>query len=182
MTIDQLIEGILVREGDYVDHSSDPGGATKFGITQKVARTHGYSGPMRDFPIALAREIYRREYIEKPGLLGIVEIDPEVAEEVIDSGVNVGPKRASLWFQQALNILNRRGQDYADIGEDGVVGPATLSAFRALRRRRGETWARQLMLKALNGLQFGHYFALARTDARFEDFMAGWLDSRVGAA
>ncbi|KRA83063.1 glycoside hydrolase family 108 protein [Altererythrobacter sp. Root672] len=182
MTIDQLIEGTLVREGGYVDHPSDPGGATKYGITQRVARANGYSGPMRDFPIALARDIYRREYVEKPGLLGIAEIDPHVAEEVIDSGVNVGPKRAKLWFQQALNLLNRRGQDYADISEDGAIGPATLGAFRALRRRRGEAEARELMLKALNGLQFAHYFALARGNARFEDFMAGWLDNRVGAA
>jgi lysozyme family protein len=182
MTLDQMIEGILVREGGYVDHPSDPGRATKYGITQKVARAHGYAGPMREFPITLAREIYRREYIEKPGLLGVAEIDPLVAEEVIDSGVNAGPKRAGLWFQQALNALNRRGMDYADIGEDGTIGPATLDAFRALRRRRGEVRARQLMLKALNGLQFRHYFSLVQGNARFEDFMAGWLENRIGAA
>ncbi|MBO9516775.1 MAG: hypothetical protein J7493_01765 [Porphyrobacter sp.] len=182
MTIDQLIDGILAREGDYVDHPSDPGGATRYGITQRVARAHGYGGSMRDFPIEQARAIYRELYLEKPGFLGIAEIDPQVAEEVIDSGVNAGPKRAALWFQQALNVLNRRGQDYADIGEDGAIGPATLGAFRALRRRRGETKARQLMLKALNGLQFSHYFSLARGNAKFEDFMPGWLDNRVGAA
>lgn len=182
MTIDRLIDGILAREGDYVDHPSDPGGSTRYGITQRVARANGYSGPMRDFPIDRARAIYHRLYLEKPGFLGIAEIDPLVAEEVIDSGVNAGPQRAALWFQQALNVLNRRGRDYADIGEDGAIGPVTLSAFRALRRRRGEAKARQLMLKALNGLQFGHYFSLARQNAKFEDFMAGWLDNRVGAA
>lgn len=181
MTVDAMIDGILAREGGYVDHPSDPGGRTNFGITERVARAHGYTGHMRNLTKELARTIYRREYVEKPGFLGIAEIDPVVAEEVIDSGVNAGQKRAALWFQQALNVLNRRGVDYKDIAADGIIGPGTLAAFQALRRKRGEVKARQLMLKALNGLQFMHYFNLAAGGTKFEDFMIGWLDSRVGA-
>lgn len=176
-----MIDGILEREGRYVNHPSDPGGATNWGITQRVARANGYQGDMRTLPKATAREIYLREYISKPGFFGIAEIDPAVAEEVIDSGVNAGHRRAALWFQQALNLLNRRGKDYADIAEDGVIGPATLRAFRALRRHRGEAKARQLMLKALNGLQFKHYEGLAAGGTKFEDFFVGWLDNRIGA-
>ena len=181
MTIDEMIDGILDREGRYVNHPSDPGGATNWGITQRVARANGYQGDMRTLPKATARDIYRREYIEKPGFLPIAEIDPLVAEEVIDSGVNAGQARAALWFQQALNVLNRRGQDYADIGEDGKIGRQSVSAFQALRRRRGEAVARRLMLRALNGLQFKHYFDLAKGGTKFEDFMVGWVDNRVGA-
>lgn len=181
MTVDEMIDGILKREGGYVNHPSDPGGSTNYGITQAVARANGYTGDMRKLPIETARTIYRRQYVEKPGFLGIAEIDPLVAEEVIDSGVNAGQKRAALWFQQALNVLNRRGQDYADIAADGIVGKGTLAAFQALRRKRGEVKARQLMLKALNGLQFMHYFNLADGGTKFEDFFAGWLDSRIGA-
>ncbi len=181
MTVDEMIDGILDREGPFVDHPSDPGGATKYGITQRVARANGYQGHMRDLTKAVAREIYRREYIEKPGFLGIAEVDPLVAEEVIDTGVNTGQARAALWFQQALNVLNRRAVDYPDIVEDGKIGPKTISAFQALRRKRGEAKARQLMLKALNGLQFMHYFGLAKGGTQFEDFMVGWLDSRIGA-
>ncbi len=181
MTVDEMIDGILDREGPFVNHPSDPGGATRYGITQRQARADGYQGSMRDFPKEWARRIYRREYIEKPGFLGIAEVDPLVAEEVIDSGVNTGQARAALWFQQALNVLNRRAVDYADIVEDGKIGPKTISAFQALRRKRGEAKARQLMLKALNGLQFMHYFGLAKGGTQFEDFMVGWLDSRIGA-
>jgi lysozyme family protein len=181
VTIDQMIDGILEREGGYVDHPSDPGGRTNFGITERVARANGYTGHMRNLTKEQARSIYRREYIEKPGFLGIAELDPAVAEEVIDSGVNAGQARAAKWFQQSLNVLNRRGKDYADIAEDGKIGPATLGAFKALRRRRGEAKARQLMLKALNGLQFMHYYKLAEGGTKFEDFMPGWLDSRIGA-
>lgn len=180
-TIAAMIDGILDREKGYVNHPSDPGGATNWGITQRVARTNGYMGDMRALPQSVAREIYYREYIVKPGFLAIAEIDVHVAEEVIDSGVNAGQARAGLWFQQALNVLNRRGVDYADIGEDGKVGKVSIAAFQALRRRRGELVARRLMLKALNGLQFMHYFKLAAGGAKFEDFMIGWVDGRIGA-
>lgn len=181
MTIDEMIDGILDREGGYVNHPSDPGGATNFGITERVARTNGYQGHMRDLPKATAREIYRREYVEKPGFLGVAEIDLVVAEELIDSGVNAGQARAKLWFQQALNVLNRRGLDYADITEDGALGPKTLASFRALRRKRGDAVARRLMLKALNGLQFMHYYNLSKGGTKFEDFFPGWIDHRIGA-
>lgn len=180
-TISAMINGILDREKGYVNHPSDPGGATNWGITQRVARANGYMGDMRALPQPVAREIYYREYIVKPGFLAIAEIDVHVAEEVIDSGVNAGQARAGLWFQQALNVLNRRGADYADIGEDGKIGKASIGAFQALRRRRGELVARRLMLKALNGLQFMHYFKLADGGTKFEDFMVGWVDSRIGA-
>lgn len=182
MTVDEMIDGILGREGGYVNHPSDPGGSTNFGITQAVARANGYDGDMRSLPKATARSIYRKQYVEKPGFLAIAEIDPLVAEEVIDSGVNAGQRRAALWFQQSLNVLNRRGADYADIAEDGVIGRGSIAAFQALRRKRGETKARSLMLKALNGLQFMHYFSLAAGGTKFEDFMVGWLDSRIGVA
>lgn len=180
-TVDVLIDRIIDREGGYVNHPSDPGGATKFGITQRVARANGYQGDMRDLTRTAACVIYRREYIEKPGFLPIAEIDVDVAEEVIDSGVNAGAARAALWFQQALNVLNRRGVDYPDVAEDGKIGPRTISAFQALRRKRGEAGARRLMLRMLNGLQIGHYYDLAKGGTKFEDFMVGWVDGRIGS-
>lgn len=179
MTIDQMIDGILEREGGFVDHKSDPGGATNWGITERVARANGYKGDMRQLPKATAREIYLREYVVKPGFLPIAEIDPIVAEEVIDSGVNAGQRRAALWFQQSLNVLNRRQKDYADVVEDGRVGPNTIAAYRALIRKRGMVMAGRLMLRSLNGLQFMHYYNLAKGGTKFEDFFVGWVDGRI---
>ena len=175
-----MIDGIIGREGAYVDHPSDPGGATIWGMTERVARANGYTDDMRVMPQAVARDIYYREYIVKPGFLSIAEIDPAVAEEVIDSGVNAGQKRAALWFQQALNVLNRRGVDFGDITEDGIIGRGSIAAFQALLLNRGDSCARRLMLKALNGLQFMHYYGLAKGGTKFEDFMPGWIDGRIG--
>lgn len=50
MKADQTIEGILGKEGGYVDHPSDKGGPTRWGITQTTARAHGYTGDMRNLP------------------------------------------------------------------------------------------------------------------------------------
>ncbi|WP_375250787.1 glycosyl hydrolase 108 family protein, partial [Sphingomonas sp.] len=45
--IDELIEAVIDREGDYADRADDRGGATRFGITEAVARANGYAGAMR---------------------------------------------------------------------------------------------------------------------------------------
>ena len=38
MTADQIIEDHSAKEGGYVDHPSDKGGPTRWGITQTTAR------------------------------------------------------------------------------------------------------------------------------------------------
>ena len=50
MDIDELIGELIAREGDYVSHPADKGGPTRFGITEAVARAHGYGGPMTALP------------------------------------------------------------------------------------------------------------------------------------
>src|SRR3546814_21200881 len=91
----------------------------------------------------------------------------------------MGPAVPSLWFQQALNALNNGARLYADIKEDGDIGPATLGAFRAYLKARGAE-ASEVMMKALNSLQGARYIELSRTRAANEDFTFGWLRPRVG--
>ena len=101
-----IIGAVFAVEGGFVDDPADPGGATNHGVTEAVARQHGFDGDMRDFPRecsiegqVCAESIYRRDYIERPGYLPLVEIDPVVAEEVIDTAVNMGPRRPSRSWQ-----------------------------------------------------------------------------------
>ena len=47
LDVDQLIDALIEREGGYANQPADKGGATCFGITEAVARDHGYRGPMR---------------------------------------------------------------------------------------------------------------------------------------
>ncbi len=177
--IQRIIDGVIAVEGGYVDHPNDPGGATKFGITQAVARANGYIGHMRDLPRSTAFQIYYTRYVVGPNFDDVAAIDEKVGEELIDTGVNAGQKRAAEWFQEALNGLNSRGADYPDIIVDGDVGPGTLNAYAAFKRRRGAA-ATLTMLRALDALQGAHYMRLARDNSKFESFLNGWLLHRIG--
>lgn len=178
--IKAIIDGVIAREGGFVDHPSDPGGATKFGITERVARSNGYRGHMRDLPRSTAFAIYHVQYVVAPNFDDVALIDPLVAEELIDTGVNAGTDRAAKWYQLTLNALNRREIDYRDVAPDGAVGPATLAAHKALQAKRGAALTRRLLLRALDGWQSAHYLALAKDNSKFEDFLPGWLDHRIG--
>ena len=50
MSIDDLIDSLIDREGGYSNHPADRGGPTNYGITEAVARAQGYRGHMRDLP------------------------------------------------------------------------------------------------------------------------------------
>ena len=58
--IERMLDELVEREGGFVDHPADRGGATRYGITEAVARAHGYRGAMRQLPRAEALNIYRR--------------------------------------------------------------------------------------------------------------------------
>ena len=67
MDIGALIDRVIAREGDYSDHPADRGGATRWGITEAVARDRGYDGAMRALPRSTAAAIYRTDYWQGPG-------------------------------------------------------------------------------------------------------------------
>lgn len=178
MTIDQMIENTIGKEGGYSDNPNDTGGKTMWGITEAVARRNGYTGDMRAIPRSTAVSIYRTEYAVKPGFVAVSEINSAVGEELFDTGVNMGPSIPARWLQQCLNGLNNGGKLYADIAEDGQIGPATLGALRLYMKARGAD-ATPVLLKALNCLQGARYIELARTRLANETFLFGWIKNRV---
>jgi lysozyme family protein len=178
VSIETMIEATIGKEGRYSNHPSDTGGATMWGITERVARKNGYQGDMRDLPRERAVAIYRSEYAIKPGFAAVAEISPDVGAELFDTGVNMGPSVPAIWFQEWLNAFNQQAKLYADIKEDGDIGPGTLSAFRAYLRSRGGE-AEAVMIRALNCSQGERYKLLARGRAANEDFCYGWVRTRV---
>ncbi|WP_404367521.1 glycoside hydrolase family 108 protein [Sphingomonas sp. MMS24-J45] len=179
MTIDTLIDAVLDREGGYSNHPADRGGETKFGITAAVARAEGYDGPMRTLPLATARAIYRRRYWLAPRLDAVATLAPDVAAELFDTGVNMGPPAAVAFLQRALNALNRGATDYPDMPVDGRIGDTTLAALAAFLARRGAGGER-VLLKAIEALQGERYLALAERRPANEAFLYGWLANRIG--
>lgn len=165
----------LGLEGGYSNNPNDPGGATKYGITERVARDNGYQGDMRDLPLAVAQKIYRKNYWDSLKLDNFVS---PLASKIFDAGVNVGTKRVAQWLQTALNAFNNKQQFYSDIVVDGAIGPATIAAYNKLVERRGSS-ANAVLIKAINCLQGAYYLNLAGDNSKFESFMYGWISNRI---
>jgi lysozyme family protein len=179
MDVAALIDEVIAREGGYSNHPADRGGPTNFGITQAVARANGYVGDMRQLPRGVAEAIYRRLYWERPGYAFVAEIAPDVAAELFDSAVNMGPATATAFLQRALNALNRNQKDYPDLKTDRLIGAKTLAALGAFMRLRGKT-GEKVLLKAIEALQGERYVALAESRPANEAFLYGWLANRIG--
>lgn len=177
-TVFQIIDRTIGTEGAYSNHPSDLGGPTKWGITEREARSNGFKGNMKEFPRTEAVKIYLKKYWERTGIATIAQYSPAIAEELFDTAVNMGPSWAPLFLQQALNGLNAQGKLYSDIAEDGDIGPATRNALNSYLKRRGAE-GEKVMLKALNILQGARYFSITVSRKKNEDFLYGWIRTRV---
>lgn len=148
MNIAQAMKRLLGNEGGFVDNPKDPGGATNYGITEKVARAHGYQGDMRSLPMTTAITIYEHDYWAP---IKADQLPDHLRFHVFDAAVNSGTSQAIKWLQRA-----------AGVNEDGIIGPRTLSAssivtpakYSAIRLRFmtglstwstfGKGWARRI--------------------------------------
>lgn len=117
MNFDQAFDILLKHEGGYSDHAADPGGKTRFGITEAVAREVGYRGDMRELPVDLAKRIYKDRYWDA---VRAEELPAAIRYAVFDAAVNSGPRQAIRWLQRAVGA-----------NDDGIIGPQTLAAVRA---------------------------------------------------
>lgn len=145
---DDALKILLKLEGGYSDDANDPGGKTRYGITEAVARRHGYLGEMRALPLDLASEIYRADYWDA---CRCDDLPWPLALYVFDAAVNQGRTAAITLLQHALNTT-----------QDGLIGANTLRLARA-----STPWhaARFLALRA------SRY-----TETRgFERFGQGWF-------
>ena len=171
-----IIGAVLLAEAGYVNHPSDPGGETNYGITKQVAVANGYYGPMKSMPKDFAWSVYYDQYLGKPGYDKLLPHSVAVVEELVDTGVNTGISRSSTWFQKALNALNRGGKDYPTIAVDGKVGKQAISAYASLEKKRGRVKACEMVIKLVDAQQAMHYMSLTK----LSDFTPGWVDHRIG--
>ena len=171
----ELIEALIVVEGGYVNDPSDSGGETNFGVTIAVARKYGFKGLMVNMTHDDAFEIYANRYWHKLRCDDIAELSPRIANEIFDTGVNMGTGRAAKFLQRCLNVFNNRQSHYPDIAVDGGIGNQTVATLEKYLTCRKES----VMLKALNSLQGAKYISLAETREKDEKHAHGWFDHRV---
>ncbi|GAK33241.1 hypothetical protein JCM17846_18620 [Iodidimonas nitroreducens] len=126
MSLDEIIDRIIDREGGFVNDPLDHGGATNMGITMRtLAHARGVDAVTESDVRALKREearaIYQKNYIESPGF---DRLPPGLQEPVVDMGVLFGPHRAAKALQAALGLAGYR------LAGDGIIGPQTVAAVR----------------------------------------------------
>lgn len=171
-------------EGGYSNDPKDRGGETWKGISRKnfpdwpgwILIDRAKSDPA--FPKNLSAVVtlqddvltfYKHNFWDKLSLDQAQ--DQRIANELFDTGVNMGAGVASNFLQRTLNVTDRNQHDYSDLAVDGNVGPKTISVLNNHK-------SPDLILKVLNVLQGGKYIVIAEANPLQEDFFAGWL-SRV---
>jgi lysozyme family protein len=120
----------LVRpdeEGAYSNHPKDRGGPTMYGVTERVARRHGYTGDMKDLPLDLAERIYLEDYW---GPAGCDAVPDNMKYPLFSFYVNAPPKAAIRALQIAAELPESQ--------QDGVMGPKTLMAVNSANAKRLE--------------------------------------------
>lgn len=178
MKKDEMFNEILRKEGGYSNHPDDKGEETRWGITEKVARAHGYSGDMRKLPKNTATAILEADYWKAPRFDEVANFSTDIAMELCDTGINMGPSVATKMLQRWLNVFNQQGKLYPDMTIDGQIGPRTLTALRIFLMKRGIE-GECVLLKSLNCTQGARYLELAEHHATNEEFIYGWVKERV---
>lgn len=178
--IQSMVDHLIGVEGGYANNPNDAGGETIWGITVAVARANGYTGAMRDMPREEAAAIYLRQYFIAPGFDKVSAQSEAVAEELFDTGVNMGVSVASRFLQRALNVLNRSHKTplYPDIAPDGRLGARSIEALGVFLRARGPD-GEKVLLRMLNSLQGSKYIEITENRVQNEEFLYGWFLNRV---
>jgi lysozyme family protein len=114
MTFDQAFQILVGHEGGFVNHPLDPGGMTKYGISNRA-----YPGEdIQGMTLERAKLIYQRDYW---GPAGCDAVPDGVKFSLFDMAVNSGVKPAIRCLQRAVGV-----------DDDGVLGPITLQAVASI--------------------------------------------------
>ena len=155
----------LFEGAGLTNDPADRGGMTFAGISRKSnPEWSGWAAvDAEDLEAAkaLLKPFYKSEYWDRL-MLGQL-LNQLLSEELFDTAVNCGKRKAVTILQGALNLLLQ------DVSSDGVMGYKTLAAANAYKYPKS-------LLKVMNGLQFEHYRALCAKDPSQLRFFRGWME------
>ena len=146
----RIIEVILRNEGGYVNHPSDPGGATNMGITKRNYPQEDIKNLTKEKAIFL----YYRDYW-LPMNLELLN-DPNLILHVFDMGVNTG-------ITMGVKLLQR----IVGTKDDGQLGPKTAKAVQDYQDDIVEEYKKRRKL---------FYVTLAQNKPTLRVFLKGWLN------
>lgn len=118
-TYTRAMKCVHVSEGGYVNHPKDPGGATNYGITQRVYDAYRETKDLARRAVKLitsqeVADIYRTQYADK---IRYDDLPAGIDYATLDGAINSGVSRGAKWLQAALGVSS-----------DGKVGSQTISA------------------------------------------------------
>lgn len=174
----------LKHEGGYSNDLDDVGKETYKGISRVYNSSWpgwlsiDYHKKLDDFPDNIygdldldndVKSFYKTKYWNVNILDKVSSQD--IANEMFDTGVNMGVKRAAIFLQRAINYLNKNGKLYKDIVEDGQIGRNTINALNKCISYKGDSY----IYKILNLLQGNHYLKYMGSSPKQEKYAYGWL-------
>jgi lysozyme family protein len=146
MNFHEAFERLIGHEGGYVDHPADPGGSTKFGISQRSYPREDIKG----MTLERAKELYARDFW---GPVGCDAVPDAIKFDLFDMAVNSGVKTAIKALQTAV-----------DQDPDGVMGPLTLQALQSANPTR--------LAARFNGVRLQYMASLSN----WPSFSRGWAN------
>ena len=147
------LKRVLKHEGGYVNHPSDPGGETNFGITKSTARSYGYHGSMRTIPMTVVEKIYKSQYWDA---MSCENFDFALAYQLFDAAVNHGLLNARKILQRTIKVK-----------DDGIMGAVSLAAIRQLDTAD--------LVQMYNAERISFYTRIST----FPTFGRGWMNRMV---
>lgn len=163
---------VLEHEGGYVNHPSDPGGATKYGISLRYLQKRGdklgdFDGDgdidvddIRSMTVPMAKATYEAGFWV-PNKLGEVK-SQMAATKIFDMCVNMGSKQAWKIAQRAVSAMG------TPLIDDGVVGPQTLQAINNLNHFDYD------LVISIRELQRSFYTGIMKRKPKLQAFSLGW--------
>lgn len=152
MTVDDIIDDVMDREGGETNDPIDRGQRTKYGISERAHPEAWRQGPPSR---ARAKAIYARVYVAPFDVF--VNLDERVRVALIDDAVMSGVKTAIRTLQTAVGVQS-----------DGVIGPATMAAVC-------RTDANRLLVKLVQ--RRAHRLArIIEVDHTQAKYAVGWID------
>lgn len=164
MTRDQAIALMLLMEGGEANIKGDPGGHTKYGITQATLDAVRLKMPgmllanVADLLAPQAAAIYRTVHW---AVIRGDELPSTLAPLVLNAAVNMGEPRAIMLLQDAVGVK-----------ADGLIGPATLYAVRAWRSRYMPD---QSLAEEFAAHAAARYAVLDNANGNLSQFELGWF-------
>jgi lysozyme family protein len=147
---------VMYHEGGYVKDPKDAGGETKFGISKRSYPHLDIKNLTRD----QACKIYFCDFWLKAKCENIN--DENIATKFFDLAVHTGIPQAVKLVQRALRAAG------AQIIEDGIIGPVTLTAINKADPTD--------LLAALKSEAAGFYRLIVAKTPTQQRFIDGWLN------